>query len=68
MKRNPSKSWRHRKEFLVPRQSNFAKFSGITTEEEATSEREDELREDHPHLFATTRISRARFILRGLDL
>jgi hypothetical protein len=32
MKRNPSKSWRHRKEFLIPRQSNFAKFSGITTQ------------------------------------
>jgi hypothetical protein len=31
MKRNPSKSWRHRKELLVPRRSNFARFSGITT-------------------------------------
>jgi hypothetical protein len=30
MKRNPSKSWRHRKELLVPRRSNFARFSGIT--------------------------------------
>jgi hypothetical protein len=30
MKRNPSKSWRHRKELLEPRRSNFARFSGIT--------------------------------------
>jgi hypothetical protein len=30
MKRKPSKSWRHRKELLEPRLSNFARFSGIT--------------------------------------
>jgi hypothetical protein len=30
MKRNLSKSWRHQKELLVPRQSSFAKFSGVT--------------------------------------
>jgi hypothetical protein len=30
MKRNLSKSWRHQKELLVPRQSSFAKFSGAT--------------------------------------
>jgi hypothetical protein len=30
MRRNPSKSWRHQKELRVPRQSNFAKFSGVT--------------------------------------
>jgi hypothetical protein len=30
MRRNPSKSWRHQKESLVPRQSSFAKFSGVT--------------------------------------
>jgi hypothetical protein len=32
MKRSPSKSWRHPKELLVPRLSNFAKFSGVTTQ------------------------------------
>jgi hypothetical protein len=32
MKRSPSKSWRHWKEVLIPRQSNFARFSGITTQ------------------------------------
>jgi hypothetical protein len=31
MKRNPSKSWRHQKELLVPRRSNSARFSGVTT-------------------------------------
>jgi hypothetical protein len=31
MKRNPSKSWRHQKELVEPRRSNFAKFSGVTT-------------------------------------
>jgi hypothetical protein len=30
MKRSPSKSWRHQKELLIPRRSNFAKFSGVT--------------------------------------
>jgi hypothetical protein len=30
MRRNPSKFWRHQKESLVPRQSNFAKVSGVT--------------------------------------
>jgi hypothetical protein len=30
MKRSPSKSWRHQKELLEPRLSNFAKFSGVT--------------------------------------
>jgi hypothetical protein len=30
MKRNPSKSWRHQKESLVPRRSSFANFSGVT--------------------------------------
>ena len=37
------------------------------TEDEATWEREDDLRKDLPHLFST-RISRARFILRGVGL
>jgi hypothetical protein len=32
MKRSPSKSWRHQKELLEPRLSNFAKFSGVTTQ------------------------------------
>jgi hypothetical protein len=32
MRRNPSKSWRPQKESLVPRQSSFAKFSGVTIE------------------------------------
>jgi hypothetical protein len=32
MRRNPSKSWRHQKELLEPRLSNFAKFSGVTTQ------------------------------------
>jgi hypothetical protein len=32
MKRSPSKSWRHRKELLVPRRSSSARFSGITTQ------------------------------------
>jgi hypothetical protein len=32
MKRSPSKSWRHRKELLIPRRSNSARFSGITTQ------------------------------------
>jgi hypothetical protein len=31
MRRNPSKSWRHQKELLETRLSNFAKFSGVTT-------------------------------------
>jgi hypothetical protein len=30
MRRNLSKSWRPQKESLVPRQSSFAKFSGVT--------------------------------------
>jgi hypothetical protein len=30
MKRSPSKSWRHQKELLLPKQSSFAKFSGVT--------------------------------------
>jgi hypothetical protein len=30
MRRSPSKSWRRQKEFLVPRRSSFAKFSGVT--------------------------------------
>jgi hypothetical protein len=30
MKRSPSKSWRHQKVLLIPRRSNFAKFSGVT--------------------------------------
>jgi hypothetical protein len=29
---NPSKSWRHQKELLEPRLSNFARFSGVTTQ------------------------------------
>jgi hypothetical protein len=32
MRRSPSKSWRHQKELLVPRQSCFARFSGIITQ------------------------------------
>jgi hypothetical protein len=32
MKRSPSKSWRHRKELLLPRRSNSARFSGTTTQ------------------------------------
>jgi hypothetical protein len=32
MRRNPSKSWRHQKELLEPRLSNFTKFSGVTTQ------------------------------------
>jgi hypothetical protein len=32
MKRSPSKSWRHQRELLLPRQSSFARFSGITTQ------------------------------------
>jgi hypothetical protein len=32
MRRSPSKSWRHQKELLVPRQSTFARFSGIITQ------------------------------------
>jgi hypothetical protein len=32
MKRSPSKSWRHWKELPVPRRSNSARFSGITTQ------------------------------------
>jgi hypothetical protein len=31
MKRSLSKSWRQRKELLIPRQPSSAKFSGITT-------------------------------------
>jgi hypothetical protein len=30
MRRSPSKSWKRQKESLVPRQSNLAKFSGVT--------------------------------------
>jgi hypothetical protein len=30
MKRSPSKSWRHQKELLEQRLSNFAKFSRVT--------------------------------------
>jgi hypothetical protein len=30
MRRNPSKSWRPQKESLAPRQSNSARFSGVT--------------------------------------
>jgi hypothetical protein len=30
MKTSPSKSWKHRRELLVPRPSSFAKFSGVT--------------------------------------
>jgi hypothetical protein len=30
MRRSPSKSWRHQKESLIPRQSSFAKFSRVT--------------------------------------
>jgi hypothetical protein len=32
MRRNPSKSWRHQKELLELGLSNFAKFSGVTTQ------------------------------------
>jgi hypothetical protein len=30
MKRSPSKSWRHQKELLVPKQSSSAKFNRVT--------------------------------------
>jgi hypothetical protein len=30
MKKSPSKSWRHKKELLVPRRPSFAKFTGVT--------------------------------------
>jgi hypothetical protein len=32
MRRSPSKSWRHQKGLLEPRRSNFARFSGVTTQ------------------------------------
>jgi hypothetical protein len=38
------------------------------TEEEATWEREDELREDHPHLFASQPESRGEIHLKGVRL
>jgi hypothetical protein len=35
-------------------------------EDEATWEREEELKEEYPHLFWSIQISRTRFILRGV--
>jgi hypothetical protein len=40
MRRNPSKSWRHQEELLEPRLSNFAKFSGVTTQRREQLENE----------------------------
>jgi hypothetical protein len=54
MKRNLSKSWRHQKELLVPRQSSSAKFSGaiILKKKQLGNEKMNSEKTTHTYLLA----------------
>jgi hypothetical protein len=69
MKRNPSKSWRHRKELLEPRLPNFAKFSGVTIlrKKQLRSEKMNSEKTTRTYLLANPNLE-GRIHLKGVRL
>jgi hypothetical protein len=69
MKRNPLKSWRHQKELLEPRLSNFARFSGVTTQrkKQLGSEKMNSEKTIRTYLLANPNLE-GEIHLKGLDL
>jgi hypothetical protein len=69
IKKNPSKSWRHQKELLKPRRSNFARFSGDTTQRknQLGSERMNSEKTTHTYLLANPNLE-GEIHLKGVRL
>jgi hypothetical protein len=69
MKRGPSKSWRHQKELLEPRLTNFAKFSGVTIlrKKQLGSEKMNSEKTTRTYLLANPNLE-GEIHLKGLDL
>jgi hypothetical protein len=69
MKRNLSKSWRHQKELLIPRQSSFAKSSGVTTlrKKQLGNEKMNSEKTTHTYLLANLNL-KGEIHLKGVRL
>jgi hypothetical protein len=69
MKRSPSKSWRHQKELLVPKQSIFAKFSGVTIlkKKQLGNEKMNSEKTTHTYLLANPNL-KGEIHLKGVRL
>jgi hypothetical protein len=69
MKKSPSKSWRHRKELLVPRRSSLAKFSGVTIpkKKQLGNEKMNSEKTTRTYLLANPNLE-GEIHLKGLDL
>jgi hypothetical protein len=69
MNRSPSKSWRHQKELLEPRLSNFAKFIGVTIlkKKQLGNEKMNFEKTTRTYLLANPNLE-GKIHLKGLDL